>query len=114
MPVTVAPASGALNQTSSEPACGPGVAPGVGVGVGEGVGLGVGEGVGLGVGEGVGLGVGVAVWTVTSITSVKGPPLVPVAAAVSPCLPGVRLVVSIAHWMPSAGGLLVLRGAPSS
>src|SRR3954467_10564968 len=59
-PLTVAPASGALNHTSSEPEVGAGV--GVAV-VGVGVGLGVGDGVGLGaaamLGAGGRVGVGV-------------------------------------------------------
>src|SRR5436305_1987423 len=76
-PLTVAPATGALNQTSSEPEPGAGVGVAVvGVGVGLGVGVGVGDGVGLGVGDGVGVGVTVVPLLLTVIlmrASVEAP-----------------------------------------
>src|SRR5437899_5025768 len=105
----VEPASGALNQTSSEPACGAGVAPGVGVGVG----LGVGDGVGLGVGDGVGLGVGAAFCTFRVMTSFFELPAASNAVAVSVCAPFANLVVSITHCVPSAGVVSVLRAVES-
>src|SRR5207248_10001866 len=94
MPVTVALASGALNQTSSEHGCGAGVAPGVGVGVGEGV--------GLGVGDGVGLGVGAAFCTFSVMTSFFVLPAASNPVAVSVCVPFAKLVVSMTHSVQSA------------
>src|SRR5436305_885530 len=80
-PLTVAPATGALNHTSSEPEPGAAVGvvvPEVGVGVGDGVGVGegVGDGEGVGVGDGVGVGVTVVPLLLTVIlmrASVEAP-----------------------------------------
>src|SRR5689334_13506391 len=121
-PLTVAPAAGDLNQTSSapEPGAGVGVAPdvgvgvGVGEGVGDGVGLGAGDGVGLGVGAGVGLGVGAAFWTLTLMTSLRELPELSNTVAVSVCVPFANLVVSITHCVPSAGVVSVLSAVESS
>src|SRR4029077_5525211 len=97
MPWTVEPASGALNQTSSAPACGAGVAPGVGVGVGD----------------GVGLGVGAAFCTLTLMRSFLELPAASNAIAVSVCVPFANFVVSITHCMPSAGVVSVLSAVES-
>src|SRR5213075_768438 len=104
-PLTVAPATGALNHTSSEPE--PGAAVGVVV---LDVGVGVGDGVGDGVSVGAGVGVGVALFcTLTLMMSVLVEPSVPVTTALSWCVPFANFVVSSAHCMPSVGALSVLR-----
>src|SRR5436309_14305117 len=100
----VEPASGALNQTSSEPELGAGVAAVVGVGVGLGVaeGLGVGEGVGEGLGVGEWLGVGVTVTvlrTVKLLMSILGATSLPVTTDLRWCVRVANLVVASTQWL---------------